>query len=132
MHRRHKHKIASVYLVILFCGILFGELSLTSGPGELGGYLSAQVVGLKVGVDDNPYNTVAEQLKSKEAALQEKERLLRAQEENLLRTRVERQLNDQRNVIIYFALVALALFGLIIFSFYLERKRDVELLVRRS
>ena len=131
MPHRHKHKIASAFLIVLLCGMLFAELSLTSGPGELGVYLQAQVMGLTVGVDENPYNSAAEQLKSKEAALREKERLLKAHEENLLRARVERQLKDQRAVIIYFALTALSLFGLIIFNFYLERKRDAELLMRR-
>jgi len=131
MHRRHKHKIASMFLIVFLGGILFVELSFTTGPGELGGYLAAQVVGLKVGVDDNPYNTLAEQLKSKEATLREKERLLKAQEENLLRAKVERQLKDQRVVVVYFGLVALSLFGLILFNFYLERQRDAQLLMRR-
>ena len=89
-------------------------------PLDLGGYLGARVgsVGNQVEVAENPYNTLARELKEKEEELDEREKVL-------LQTLEERDRENRwvSNLILGSITV---LFVLLLFNFYLDYRTRQE------
>jgi hypothetical protein len=80
--------------------------------------LTAAVVGASAGVEPNPVNTLAQQLKEREASLGEREQLLNQLEERNVAK------NASNNTIAFISLGgSLLLFLLVGLNFYLDTKR---------
>ncbi len=91
-------------------------------PVEIFSYFRAQIgttVGMSVGVAENPFNTLAKQLKEKELRLKEKEELLNAKEIEL----EEKKFSRAGEVILAIILAIIIIqFILILLNFYLDYK----------
>ncbi len=80
--------------------------------------LTATAVGATAGVDPNPINTLAQQLKEKETSLDQREQVLSQIEERIVAK------NSSNNMIAFMSLGgSLLLFLLVGLNFYLDTKR---------
>jgi len=99
-------------LVLTFC---FSWIFYGASPPDIMKYLLAQVgsgVGMSVSVPENPFNTLAQQLKEKETELEKRE-------ESIMAT-LEKRERDSR--IIYNLILGLmtVLFSLLLLNFYFD------------
>lgn len=122
MYNPFRHP-SSYFMAGLFAVVIFGmSTPSVRQASELVRTQLANVVGMSAGVEENPYNIVAQQLTQKEVELSERERALAVLEEEL-RGEVER---SNRITLLTVVLVGVVLLGLILVNFYLDRKRREE------
>ncbi len=118
-------KIIRVLIILIVSCLVFSfyffSYLLKTTPAVLLKYLLAQAspaVGVQIKVPENPYNTLAQQLKEKEITLQEREKIL-AQKEALITSTV-------------FSLIGF-LFVLIILNFYFDwRHRKIAASIKKG
>jgi len=121
------------FRIFLFIFILFAALSCVGvKPLDISAFFGAKIgnaVGLSVGVEENPFNKLALQLKEKEDALNEREAKLNKIESELKETGISRQ-----DKLIYgMGVGILVLFSLILINFILDhRERREENIVKEN
>lgn len=116
------HKLRIYFLVFFSVAFLF---VLGLSPVDIGKFVGSEwgrAVGLNVGVQENPFNKLALDLKNREAELDARENDLVAREQDLLAP------NKRQNVaILIMGVGILLLFVLVITNYYLDfhRKKKV-------
>lgn len=101
-------------LILVFC---FSWINYGATPPEIMKYLLAQAgsgVGMSVSVAENPFNTLAQQLKEKETQLEEKE--------ESLKTVLQQSERDSRIIMGLITVLISILFILILLNFYFDYK----------
>ncbi len=115
--------ILVVVIALALVSAVFTERGVS--PFAVGRYLMAEIgstIGVNVAVPPNPFNTLAEQLKSKEVALAEKEQALTRQGA-ALESRAQAEERGERRTLGYAAAVGGVLLALISLNFYLDYRR---------
>jgi hypothetical protein len=110
-------------LKIIFAALIIANLFMLAGknPLDLAAFVGSKIgsaIGISSSVPPNPYNSVALQLKEKEARLDGLDTELKARE-----ARLDEQLVSQRTVIYALAGMVGLLFVLVLFNFYQDGKR---------
>jgi hypothetical protein len=110
-------------LKIILASLVIANLLMLAGmnPLEFTSFVGSKIgraIGISSSVPENPYNTIALQLKEKEARLDEKDAELKSREAQL-----NKQIISQRTIIYALAGMVGLLFMLVLFNFYLDSKR---------
>lgn len=112
-------------ILIVGAGVFFGYAAATVSPSALtrtsGEMLASASVSISAAVPQNPYNSLAEQLREKEAALQERERAAGVGPSAAGAEPVS-TLDDKLGVLSLF--VSLILLVLVAINFYLDMRRE--------
>jgi hypothetical protein len=118
-------KVSSIghELKIIFAALIIANLLMLAGknPLDLAAFIGSKIgsaIGISSSVTPNPYNSVALQLKEKEARLDGLDTELKARE-----ARLDAQLVSQRTVIYALAGMVGLLFVLVLFNFYQDGRR---------
>ena len=81
----------------------------------------ANAVGVNVGVEENQYNTVAQQLREKEKELDNRERSLLDLEREII-TQISEERKSQRVLFLYVSVVGSVLMVFLVLNFYFDMK----------
>jgi len=114
-------------LIVLVFIFSFSWILYQVNPVDIIKYLGAQAgstIGVSVSVSENPFNTLAQQLKEKEIKLQEKEKELLKKETALKKENISSQ---GKIILSLISGLLIILFILILINFYLDYKRRKEL-----
>lgn len=116
------HALRVFFLAIIIVSFL---LFLGLNPIQLAQVIGANLglakdagTNMQVGVPENPYNTLALQLKAKEDQLTEKERIVAQYQKDL-----EKQASLQNKLIVFLTIGIIVLFILIVLNYYMDFKR---------
>jgi hypothetical protein len=110
----------SVLSMIIF--LLAFSVAFRSSPFTIGKYLVAQVgsgIGVTATIPVNPLNTLTQQLRDKDAVLQERENVLLQREAEIQSNAIE----QENRLPLYFAAGGIVFASFIALNFYLDYKR---------
>ncbi len=107
--------LVAIFSFSYYNGFFLERTSFFGGPlGQ-----AANAVGVSIGVEENEYNRIAQQLKERAEELDEKEKSLQEIEEEILEElREERR--EERQAFLFMSLGGVVMFGLISANFYYD------------
>jgi cell division septal protein FtsQ len=126
MNTRHHHLVSVLFGGVLILGIVLGMISPVSQWDSFS--LRSQehiagVVGMSVGVDPNPHNSLAQDLAQREAELDVRAREMDRREREIRTMIEEESAKNDRKLIVLISLITILLLSLIVLNFLLDQRR---------